>query len=263
MGFLGGHIGRMMESLIHEENITTNFVHIGEETRTNITLIDNVKNKFTAINQRGPKISSEELELFIERYKKMLKISRVVILSGSIPPGIPENIYATLINLANKQNVTTILNCPGKAFELGVEAGPHFAYPDTRGVPKFFAENTHSLKGLFQAGDKILGINPKIELVILTKPAIQEIVAVTKTGHYYVEIEDIKMSNLYGFGDAIVGGITYGITHDHNLLESLKIGIAAGVVKLESIKKYHADLKEIVQHVKRIKMHSILTKNKG
>lgn len=262
MGIIGGHTGKMLEGLIHDENVTTNFVHINGETRCNITIIDSQQNHITTISQSGPKISHEELEIFIDRYKKMVRISKVIILSGSIPPGVPNNIYATLIDIANKENKPCILNCPGKPFEIGVEAGPLVAYPDVRGVPEFFSEKINSLNGLFSAGEKILNMNSKIELVILSKPSIQELVIITKTSHYDIEIEDIKMTNLYGFSDSITGGIAYGLVHAHNLLESLKIGIAAGIVKLESINKYNADLQEIVNHVKRVKMHSILTKNK-
>jgi len=262
MGFIGGHTGRMLECLTHDENVTTNFVHIHGETRSNLTIIDSEQNHITTITQSGPKISREELEIFLDRFKKMARISNVIIISGSIPPGIPENIYAALIDIANKENKPCILNCPGKAFEMGVEAGPLVAYPDVRGIPEFYSENINSLNGLFSAGEKIININPKIELVILSKPSIQEIVSVTKSGHYDIEIEDIKMTNLYGFSDSITGGIAYGLTHDHNLLESLKIGLSAGIVKLESIKKYNADLNEIVNEVKRVKMHSILNKKK-
>ncbi|MFC1596131.1 1-phosphofructokinase family hexose kinase [Candidatus Margulisiibacteriota bacterium] len=257
MGFIGGHTGRIVEEMVREEKVTTNFIFVEHETRIDITIIDEKNDTLTEINESGPPVFQEDLDAFIERYERILEDSELVILSGSIPPNVPPDIYATLIDLANKKNIKTILNTSKAPLEAGIEAGPTIVYPDMRSAYNMYGKKTETMEDYSHLASFIKEKNPKIEMVIFTNPVRDIFVADVEGHHYQAKIEDLRIVNLFGFGDALVGGLVLGLNENKSLIEILRSGLASGLVNVESIKKQISDRSKIENAKPRIKLMEI------
>ena len=72
-GLAGGPTGARVMERLAEESILTDFTWIGGESRTNLAVIDPTSGEQTEINERGPDVSAEELERFLE---KLLYLAR-------------------------------------------------------------------------------------------------------------------------------------------------------------------------------------------
>jgi len=254
MGFIGGHTGRIVEEMVREENVTTNFIFVEHETRIDITIIDEKNDTLTEINESGPPVFQEDLDAFLQRYERILDDSEMVILSGSIPPNVPPDIYATLIQMANHRGVKTIINTAKSPLELAIEAGPTIVYPDMRSAYNMYGEKTETLDDYVRLAQLIESKNSNIEMVIFTNPVRDIFVAGVQGTHYQAKIEDLKIVNLFGFGDALVGGLAHAHHRQESFMETLKNGLASGLINVESIKKQIADIEKIEKAKPRIKL---------
>jgi len=89
--------------------------------------------RVTEVLEPGPHISAEELTAFGERFQETIAAAAphaIVTLSGSLPPGVPTNYYATLIALAHKHRSRVLLDTSGEALQPGLAACPYFVKPN-------------------------------------------------------------------------------------------------------------------------------------
>jgi len=137
LGFVGGNRGITVEEELRRLGITTNFWHIGENTRSNIIIRDTKSGEHTLLSEPGPRVTEYDLKMFHSAFYRVISQSCLVILSGSLPLGVPEEIYAYLIATAQERGVKTILNTSGVQFSKGLERKPFLASPDIRETNQF------------------------------------------------------------------------------------------------------------------------------
>ena len=88
-GLAGGPTGARLMERLAEESILTDFTWIAGESRTNLAVIDPTTGEQTEINERGPDVTAEELERFLEKLLYLARGARICVIAGSIPPSVP------------------------------------------------------------------------------------------------------------------------------------------------------------------------------
>jgi tagatose 6-phosphate kinase len=127
-GLLGGATGARVADLLAADGVRADFVAIGAETRRTVVVVDPAD--ATGLWEPGPAVTAGEWGAFRTRYEDLLDDVAVVVLSGSLPPGLPPDAYATLIRIAARRGVRTLLDTSGDALRLGVSAGPDLVKPN-------------------------------------------------------------------------------------------------------------------------------------
>ncbi|WP_245908069.1 1-phosphofructokinase family hexose kinase [Pseudosporangium ferrugineum] len=138
-GLLGGATGDRVATLLAEQGVPAAFEPIAGETRRTVAVTD--RQDATGFWEPGPRIGTGEWAAFAARFRGLLAGADVVTLSGSLPPGVPEDGYAVLIRLAARAGVPTVLDTGGEALRRGLAAGPDLAKP-----------NAHELAALVPGG---------------------------------------------------------------------------------------------------------------
>jgi tagatose 6-phosphate kinase len=129
-GVAGGPTGMRIIEQLTEEAILNDFVRIHGESRTSTAVVDPTTGEQTEINERGPDVSEAELELFVDKLLYLAKGAGVVVFSGSLPRGVPTDLYARLVQELQRLNVTTVLDSEGEALRLGTRADPTVVSPN-------------------------------------------------------------------------------------------------------------------------------------
>ncbi|MEA2349469.1 MAG: 1-phosphofructokinase [Thermoleophilaceae bacterium] len=129
-GVAGGPTGMRIIEQLTEDAILNDFVRIQEESRTSTAVVDPTTNEQTEINERGPEVTEAELELFVDKLLYLAKGAGVVVFSGSLPRGVPAELYARLIQELRRTGVTTVLDSEGEALRLGTRAEPTVVTPN-------------------------------------------------------------------------------------------------------------------------------------
>jgi 1-phosphofructokinase/tagatose 6-phosphate kinase len=129
-GFAGGPTGTRIVEQLTEESILNDFVRIREDSRTNLSVLDPTTGEQTEINERGPAISGQELELFNEKLLYLAQGADHVVFAGSLPRGVEPSVYADLVRELHKLDVTTIVDTDGDPLRLAVRAEADVVSPN-------------------------------------------------------------------------------------------------------------------------------------
>ena len=227
IGFLGGGRGRMIEEELRGIGITTNFWHIEEKTRSNTIISDKKTGQHTLLSEPGPKITEYDLEMLKSIFYRVMSQCSAVTLSGSLPRGVPENIYADLISIAKERGVKTILNSSGEQFIKGLEKKPFLAKPDLRESNVVFGIKIDKERDAIKAAKEVLERGAKIAVVSLEQE--KDIIA-TQDEIWFAETDYHEIVNLIGAGDALVAGFAISLTEEEkNLEEAIEFSMACAL----------------------------------
>ena len=102
-GLAGGRTGTRIVEELTAEAILNDFVRIGEESRTSTAVVDPTESTYTEINEWGPKVTTEELEMLLEKLHYLSRGADFVVFAGSLPRGVEESFYAEAVRDLNRQ----------------------------------------------------------------------------------------------------------------------------------------------------------------
>ncbi len=131
MCILRGSVGEEAHKSFIKEGLSPVEIKAEGRLRTNISIIDS-EGVDTEINECGEPLDFETVVSFLALYDKTIsdKEKKVVVVSGSTPPGFRKDIYKMLILNAKKNGSYTVLDADGDLLKLGIEAGPSLIKPN-------------------------------------------------------------------------------------------------------------------------------------
>jgi 1-phosphofructokinase family hexose kinase len=227
IGFLGGGRGRMIEEELRGLGITTNFWHIEEKTRSNTIISDKETGQHTLLSETGPKITEYDLEMLKSIFYRVMSQCSVVTLSGSLPRGVPVNIYGDLISIAKEREVKTILNTSGEQFIKGLEKKPFLAKPDLRESNRVFGIKIDKEKDAIKTAKEVVQRGAEIGVVSLQN---EKDVIATRDEIWFAETTYHKIVNIIGAGDALVAGFAVTLSEEgKNLKEAIEFSMACAL----------------------------------
>ena len=105
----------------------------------------------TEINERGPAVSPQELELFHEKLMYLAKGASMCVFAGSLPHGVDPDLYANLIREVKKLGVTTVLDTEGESLRLAVRADPDLVSPNELEAEELVGQEFNDVEDRAQA----------------------------------------------------------------------------------------------------------------
>ncbi|MFB4298802.1 1-phosphofructokinase family hexose kinase [Actinomadura sp. NTSP31] len=123
-GLAGGATGAMVRDALE---VPCAFAAIAGETRRTVTVVDT---DATIFNEPGPDVRPDEWAAFQESFAARAAAASVVVLSGSLPPGLPEDAYAVLTRLARGAGARVLVDAGGPALRAAAGARPDLLKPN-------------------------------------------------------------------------------------------------------------------------------------
>lgn len=143
LGFLAGFLGHQIENMLNADGIENDFVYLKNGyTRINVKI---KSKKETDINACGPEITNDGIQ---ELFKKIenLKNGDCLVLAGSIPKSLPDNIYEKIIEKLNGRGIDFVVDATGDLLKNVLKYKPFMIKP-----------NHHELGEIFSTEIKTLG----------------------------------------------------------------------------------------------------------
>jgi 1-phosphofructokinase family hexose kinase len=131
-GLAGGRSGTLLVEELTNEGILNDFVRIRGESRTSTAVLDPTSNVYTEINEWGPEVTEDELDVLREKLSYLAQGADYVVYAGSLPRDVDPGMYAELIRESNRRGLMTVLDSEGEALRLGMEAEPYLVTPNLR-----------------------------------------------------------------------------------------------------------------------------------
>jgi len=231
-GWVGGSAGRFIENELEKEGIATDFVYTDFESRTCTSILDSSNQAMTEIYEKGDPVPSEKVSEMLVRFREILGGITAVSLSGSIPPGVPLDIYAQLINIAHEANVPTFLDSSKDALLHGVAAKPFLIKPNETEVAILAQQEVKELTDFKAAASDISVGYETIVILSLGKDG-----ALAAQNGKVVQIRNprVDAKSAVGSGDSMLAGLVHGFAQGFDLQEAVRYGVAAGTANTLTI----------------------------
>ncbi|MEI6132270.1 MAG: 1-phosphofructokinase family hexose kinase [Bacillota bacterium] len=227
LGFVAGEAGKYIEANLHSNAVTTNFVWLDGETRTNINIIcDGAE---TEILEQGPVVSKAKYARLFDEYERALANEpAAVVFSGGLPQGVPSDVYAKMILLAQARNKPTILDASGDALKAAVASGPTWVKPNVRELSELIGERVVTPQEMKSASESLIKSH-KIKCVVVSRGAEGAVLTYeSKDGKVISDelaAETVDVVNALGCGDAMVAGIACGVVLGEGAEDSVRRGL--------------------------------------
>jgi 1-phosphofructokinase family hexose kinase len=223
-GFLAGMKGEYIRSVLRSYRITTNFVHIPGENRTNVYIIDEAGNLETSISEVGPTVSPEAVDRLRKVYGRILQRTKLVILGGTLPPGVPDGILGEFVRLAREKGIPTVVDAAGPSLMAALDAGPTVLKVDHRFISKVMGRSLTSLDNLI---DVVSDFHKKgVEWAIASYRTYGNVFF--SPGGIYLALADRKsIRSIFSTTDALLAGLVVAREEGMSTEETIRFATAS------------------------------------
>lgn len=217
-GFLGGYAGNFIEDYLQKQQVMCQFVRVDGETRSNMNILaDN--GYVTEILEPGPAIGEEKLQQFLDKYEKLLSNCELVIMSGSVESGLPEDIYAVLIEKARMKGIKTMLDTNGESLRKGIEAKPYLIKPNQKELEYIVG---HKLVNREAVVDAALSLHADGVAHVVVSMGKKGLLSVDGGKVFFAKAGKVSVLNTVGCGDSVVASYAMSIIEKERNEEALK-----------------------------------------
>jgi 1-phosphofructokinase family hexose kinase len=235
-GLAGGATGTRIVEALNSESILNAFVRIRDESRTNTAVLDPTTGLQTEINERGPAVTSQELELFREKLLYLAKGASMCVFAGSLPRGVEPEIYAELIREVKRLAVVTVVDTEGEPLRLATRAEPDVISPNELEAEELVGQEFNDVADRAQAVVEMTRLGAA-EAIMTVRDGCYASVLDDSTSLYRVSVEEQEARSRIGSGDAFLAGYVAARYAGRPPVECLRYGVACGA---ESIQHFGA-----------------------
>lgn len=195
--------------------------------RTNMKLFESETGVMSEVNEKGEPITEADLSKLLDTYQAVLETlasESIVILTGSIPPGVPVDIYYRMICLAKEKGIRTLLDASGEPLLRGGEAVPFAMKPNQDEIGLILNRKVETLEDAVEGAKVLIDRGVKVCCVSLGELGAA---LVTKEHSYLAPALNVEVKGIQGAGDSLVAGMTIAMMQGLSDREILQYAMAA------------------------------------
>lgn len=223
LGFIAGFTGDVIEKGAESLGFSTDFIKLKEGlSRINVKLKSNEE---TEINGQGPMITKEDIDRLFEKLEK-LKDNDILILSGSIPNTLDEDIYEKIMERLQKKDIQIVVDATKDLLLNVLKYRPFLIKPNNHELGEMFNVTLKNDEDIISYAKKL---QEKGARNVLISMAGDGAILITENGKVFKsEVPKGEVKNSVGAGDSMVAGFIAGYLTNNDYEEALKMGTAAG-----------------------------------
>jgi 1-phosphofructokinase family hexose kinase len=229
IGFCGGATGSELLSALRFLEIDTLLVPTEQSTRVNLEILD-ARGEVTEILEPGAAITASEWSEFRRVCAAAFQRephTRIVSISGSLPPGVPAEAYAALVSLARSANCLAFIDSSGLALSKVLAANPDLVKINRQEAELATQFTIHDPRSAAQAARKLLDLGASSAAVSLGERGL---VGLRKGDQFAIHARTTPMrpKSTVGCGDAALAGLAFAAATDLSFEQSLSLAAACG-----------------------------------
>ncbi|SEG99639.1 tagatose 6-phosphate kinase [Nonomuraea solani] len=219
-GLAGGPTGQAVQADLRAAGLRHTLCPVAADSRSTLTVSDTADPRTALFNEPGPEVTPDELRNFMTTYEDLLATAEAVVISGSLPRGVPAGTYATLAAIAAGQGVPAIVDADGEPLRHAPKGRPSVVKP-----------NAEELARAVPGGTPVEGAqelrSQGAEAVVVSMGA-DGLLAVTGEGTFRARMPYTVRGNPTGAGDSLVAGLALGLVESDPWPERLRRAAALG-----------------------------------
>ena len=174
----------------------------------------------------GPELQSADLQHCLDLLKDLPKETSFLIMSGSLPPGVPEDFPAEIALIANDKGIKFIVDTLGTPLKKALEKGVFLIKPNLTELGTLVGKDWLDLSEIEEAAEQVLN-NSKCEAIVASMGPAGALV-ITRQGKKQVNAPAVKKLSTVGAGDSMVAGIAWKLEAGESMEDAVRFGVACG-----------------------------------
>lgn len=223
LGFVAGFTGQEVLRRLDEVGIQSDFICLKNGyTRINVKIKSEPE---VDLNAAGPDIDGESLKCLFEQLCAM-KDGDCLVLAGSIPKTLPDNIYEQIMEKLSGKDIKIIVDATGKLLGNVLKYRPFLIKPNNFELEELVGRKLPDDQAIAEAAMELQqkgAVNVLVSLGGDGALLVDEYGKVSRIG-----VAPCEMVNSVGAGDSMVAGFLAGYLKTGDYAYALKLGTASG-----------------------------------
>lgn len=224
LGFVAGAGGRLLDQMLHAQDIATDFTWTDGETRMNVIIIGQEDHTHTTLADDTLVITPAHEQALIETFTRQLAQATCVTMGGSMPRTASVDLYARLIALARERQLPVILDASGAAMPQWLAAGPTWIKPNREELE---ALSGQSIASINEAVVAARALYQRWHVNVLASLDVDGAIAIYDDCAWRIHPLSVPIASPAGAGDAMVAGLASALAHRQPIEHGLRLGTAA------------------------------------
>ena len=225
---LGGAIGDALKALLGDEGIEAICFDIPGASRQSIVIDEQTSGAQYRFVLPGPSWTPNLWHESLESIVSMVQPGDLVVGSGSLPPGVPDDYYVSLCRSVNARQARALIDTSGRALwaiSRSNDCPAALVLMDDDEASQLMGQGALHEATLLELARELVSFHG-VETVILTLSE-KGAMAVTDNGGWRAVPPVVPVSSKVGAGDSFMAGIVMGMRHGWSLNEIVSFGVAA------------------------------------
>jgi 1-phosphofructokinase family hexose kinase len=182
----------------------------------------------TEINERGPAVSAQEMDLFREKLLYLAQGASICVFAGSLPRGVDNDVYHSLIRDVRRVGAATIIDSDGEPLRMSMRAEPDLVSPNELEAEELVGHEFNDSDDRAQAVLEMVRQGAHEAIMTVPDGCYARIVSDGTADTYRVRIAEQEARSAVGSGDAFLAGFVAARYSGQDPVECLRFGVACG-----------------------------------
>ena len=236
---LGGFSGDVIAGEFKSAGIKSKWITCEEPTRICTTLLDEATGQTTELVENTRPIRDAELNEFREAFRIAAEESDAIVISGSIPAGVPKTIWRDLLDGIDK---STFCDFRGEELLAVLETGPTLVKPNREELAGTLNRDLSDDAALLQA---MRELNTRGAKWVLITDGPRDVWVTSLESTFRFAVPTVDVVNPIGCGDCLTAGVAWGWSLKKPPQECVQLGIAAAIENAKQLLPARLDRKAV------------------
>jgi 1-phosphofructokinase family hexose kinase len=257
VGGLGGTTGLRLRLLIADAGLDHQLIDWQPATRQTTSVVDLDSGNVCDIAEYASEISPAEASLLFQSAAHLIDNSALLLVSGSLPPGVPPTFYHDLAIRAHDKSVPAIGDLTGEVLRHFIRARPLLVKVSRTELSESIGQAITTVDNAVQAARCL--VDQGAQHVLASLDAQGGVLVSREAVHRYNQPDNVHAWNTIGSGDTLFGALAHFLESGIPLPEAVRRGFAAALVNLSRPEPGWCGPDELAKHLHLIQMetHSI------
>jgi 1-phosphofructokinase/tagatose 6-phosphate kinase len=256
-GLAGGGTGARIIEQLTAEGILNDFVRIADDSRTSTVVVDPTSGSYTEINEWGPHVEPDELEMLIEKLHYLSRGADAVVFAGSLPRGVRDSFYGEAIRDLNRRQVQTVLDGEGEPLRRGVEAEPYLVSPNQREAEGLVGQEFHDADDFPMALDAIAEMGARNVMITLESGCFARFREDRSVRRFRAVSPRVEALSPVGAGDVLLAGFVAARVGGDSAGDALRTAVAAGAVSTLEVGAGRFDPRDVARLAAQVRLEEL------
>jgi len=254
-GFNGGASGRFVAAYVRARGVRTCFTSQTGATRTCTTAIDAAAGTSTELIEEGPTPGAAAWDAFLQRNRRLAGRARLLSISGTLPPGVPDDFYVPFVQVAVAADVPVVIDSNGCGLRCTLPFGPLLVKLNVRELEETWETVCGDEAAILGAAERL---RTSGACWVWVTQGIRPAYLLGAGGAMRFDLPKITVSNPIGSGDCSAAGFIHAwLANGRSVEDAVIVGLGCGMANALTRVPAQFDPEQAARLAGRVRRHRI------